>query len=144
MGGQGRERNSWARELNAGPHAEVNMDMRENRRLDSLKEIQCRAGGREFRALLANVSVGGCKIIAFDALLDDGCPIYLKLDEGICSFGRVAWCTRDEAGISFDEQLDGACVLRLGYYCPFGRHYGKAVDRQGRPLSRLVREHLQF
>jgi len=111
---------------------------RKYERISSDYGVDCRSAGRAFRAVLSDVSRGGCMIEMPAQKLSMMDRVCLKADNGIRMSGIVMWNDHRYAGIRFDDCLHEAVVNFLGYSTKNllpGRQ--GPTDRFGRPLPRL-------
>lgn len=115
-----------------------NIVKRQHDRVQSGFSVECRAGGQAFKAVLSDVSVGGCMIEIPAHRLSISDRICIKVDNGIRMSGMVVWHTSKNAGIRFDQCLHEAVVSFLGF-SPKKLMPAKNApsDRFGRPLPRL-------
>lgn len=119
------------------------MSRRGNERLDSDRQVECRVDGRNFIAVLYNVSVSGCMIEMPMNRVREGDRVHIKADGNIRMSGMVVWQDERNAGLRFDQPLHEAVVRFLGY----DPARGDAVlpsDRFGRPLPKLPRAGKSF
>lgn len=111
---------------------------RQHDRVRSDCDVECRVAGRAFKAVLADVSIGGCMIAMSPHRLSMADRICIKVDNGIRMSGFVVWHTEKSAGIRFDQPLHQAVVSFLGFKRIEMGTFGMApADRFGRPLPRL-------
>ncbi|GGD40644.1 PilZ domain-containing protein [Croceicoccus pelagius] len=114
------------------------MTRRNNERLDSDRQVECRADGQPFHAVLYNVSVTGCMIEMPYNRVSEGDRLFIKAEGNIRLAGRVVWQDERNAGIKFDQPLHEAVVRFLGYD-PVKGAMMMPTDRFGRPLPKLPR-----
>ena len=111
---------------------------RKHERISSDYGVDCRSAGRAFRAVLSDVSIGGCMIEMPSQRLSIMDRVCLKVDNGIRMSGIVMWNDKKYAGIRFDDCLHEAVVNFLGFSTKnlLPGRIGPS-DRFGRPLPRL-------
>ncbi|WP_156500567.1 PilZ domain-containing protein [Croceicoccus bisphenolivorans] len=112
------------------------MTRRLNDRLDSDRQVDCRADGKTFHGVLYNVSVTGCMLEIPMNRISQGERVHLKTDGDIRISGMVIWQNECNAGVRFDQPLHEAVVRFLGYD-PGKNTMLLPTDRFGRPLPKL-------
>ncbi|MBB3992368.1 PilZ domain-containing protein [Croceicoccus naphthovorans] len=107
-------------------------------RVKSCHRVECRAGGHQFSAVLANVSVGGCMLEIPRNRLSIADRVNIKVDNGIRTSGIVVWDRNAFVGIKFDSCLHEAVVSFLAFSAKASHLTRNAPsDRFGRTLPRL-------
>jgi hypothetical protein len=111
---------------------------RKHQRISSDYGVDCRSAGTAFKAVLSDVSIGGCMIEMSSHRLSMTDRVCLKVDNGIRMSGMVVWHDGRYAGVRFDDFLHEAVVNFLGYSTKdLSPSRIGPLDRFGRPLPRL-------
>jgi hypothetical protein len=118
--------------------SEVVMDERATSRVEVDRLIELQIGGRTGRALLYNLSMGGCMIEGPNNRVRLGDEVSLRLDDLINSTGRVVWHHGRYSGVRFEAEIHEAVVAHLGFAVSEASvAIDTPVDRFGRALPPL-------
>ncbi|HSG35402.1 MAG TPA: PilZ domain-containing protein [Sphingomonadaceae bacterium] len=88
----------------------MSQDRRTAERVPIVLNAVCRREGESWKALISNVSEGGCCLELPWKVLDRGDRIALELDEHLVLPATVAWAGTKRAGLAFSSPLFGAMI----------------------------------
>jgi len=94
------------------------LDERAADRLVSDLEVDCYTAGASSKAVLYNVSTGGCMIEMPDEIPQEWEFVCLKIVDLAVIDGRIAWRHGCHAGVRFLHSLDPADVAQMGFQEP--------------------------